>query len=355
LPDGFRAAVAAACTPDEPRAVWRRLGEAGLLDLAGGGEEVDPGRLGDLLAELDARLPLGVVLAVCVQVATVVPLLRTLAPGSPLAADVLGQMLRGEAIVALAATDAAVSGSALLDARTELREEGKGGRVLLRGGKEWITAATLCDHALVLARHRPERHFTSFRWALVPADAPGVRREAAGERFAGAGVGHLRFDGVALRPEQVVGRPGRGLAEFARRIGTERLAGALWGRALCRRVLADTHDHLRRRSTGEGTLWDNAAVRERFARCVVEWRALDALCAAGAGSAAAGMALKAACGEAVDRILAECVSLRGADAFREGGLAALREQAAMFGIAGGATGAMLAGVADHVDELLGAG
>jgi hypothetical protein len=64
------------------------------------------------------------------------------------------------------------------------------------------------------------------------------------------------------------------------------------------------------------------------------------------------MALKAAYAESAERILSECVSLRGADSFRDGGLARLREQAAMFGIAGGATGAMLAGVADHADELL---
>jgi hypothetical protein len=65
------------------------------------------------------------------------------------------------------------------------------------------------------------------------------------------------------------------------------------------------------------------------------------------------MVLKIACGESVDRILGECVELRGADACRDGGVASLHEQSAMFGVAGGATGAMLAGVADHADELLG--
>ena len=355
----FRALVAGAADgAGTARALWRRLGQAGALDRlreAGPGAAVDAGLLDDLLAELDARLPPGLVLSVCVQVATVIPLLRTAAAVSPLAAEVLAGALRGETIVALAATDAGAAGSALLDARTELRTEGAA--VLLDGGKDWITNACHCDHALVLARRRPARHFTSFSWALVPAGRQGVScLPATAEHFTGAGLGHLRFAAVSLGPAHVVGRPGRALAEFALQIGTERLAGALWARALCRRVLAETRDHLRRRPLGEGTLWDNAAVRERFARCLVEWRGLDALCAAqrvDPGPTSASMALKAACAEGVDRILGGCVELRGADAFRDGGLAGLRAQTAMFGIAGGATGAMLAGVADHADELLG--
>ncbi|HXM56357.1 MAG TPA: acyl-CoA dehydrogenase family protein, partial [Candidatus Dormibacteraeota bacterium] len=107
--------------------------------------------------------------------------------------------------------------------------------------------------------------------------------------------------------------------------------------------------------------WENDAVRQRFARCLVELRRIEALCALhGDGrrnreeSAEATMVLKAAIAESVELILGECVQLRGADAFREGGEAALRAEAAMFGIAGGATGAMLSGIADHAAALLGA-
>jgi acyl-CoA dehydrogenase len=343
----------------DTRTLWRSLGRSGVLDgLSGpssGRPEVDPGRLGDLLAELDARVPFGSVLSVCVQVASVIPLLRTLAGHSALADQVLHETLRGDAIVALAATDAGLSGSALLSSRTEVRDAGD--HLLLRGGKEWIANACHCDHALVLARCRPAHHFTSFTWALVPATRQGVSRQpAASALFDGAGLGHLRFDDVVLGREHVVGRSGRALAEFALQIGMERLAGALWARTLCRRVLADTHRYLRDRPTGDGALWDNAAVRERFARCLVEWRRLDAMCAihtAGGAAASERLVLKAACGESVDRILGECVGLRGADAFRDGGMASLREQSAMFGIAGGATGAMLAGIADDAERLLG--
>lgn len=354
----FRRAVAATAQATDARALWRGLGRAGVLArLHDAGDEpagLDRELLGILIAELDAHQPLGAVLAVCVQVASAVPLLRTAADGSPLARAVLAQAIRGESVVALAATDAAVAGSALMDMGTWVDLDGD--VATLSGGKDWISNAAACDFALVLARHRPARHFTSFCWVLVPAGHPGVSCEPATSRhFAGAAVGHLRFADVRLDRGHVVGRPGLALADFARHIGTERLAGALWARALCRRALADTYGYLSGRSTGERTLWDNAAVRERFARCLVEWSRLDAMCAAHTSAAptmTAGMLLKAAYAESVDRILDECVNLRGADAFRDGGLAEIRAQAAMFGIAGGATGAMLAGVAEYVDDVL---
>lgn len=360
--DTLGRALRAATGPDA-RAIWSALGAAGairrLYSAASDGAN-DPAPapvlVGALLAELDACLPTGVVLSVCVQVATVIPILLEAARAGALASRVGGAALDGEAIVALAVTDAGVPGSDLLEMRTRARI-GEG-RVVLDGGKEWITNATHCDHALVLARHREARHFTSFCWVLTPAGAPGVSsRPAASSLFAGSGVGHLRLDAVTLDSEHVIGRPGRALADFARRIGTERLAGALWARSLCRRVLADTRRWLAARPAGGGTLWDNPAVRERFACCLVELGRLEALCAAHqvcpvGRSQAAGMVLKAAVGEGVERVLAECASLRGADAFRDGGEAHLRAQAAMFGTAGGATGAMLAGIADHADELL---
>ncbi|WP_245716197.1 acyl-CoA dehydrogenase family protein [Micromonospora humi] len=359
-PGGDRAevrAVLAGVDPADARAVWRALGAGGVTAaLYPHGVQPDPGRLAALLTELDAHCPLGVTLSVCVQVATVLPLLA--GAGGP-AEHARRGMLRGETVVALAVTDAAGSGSDLLDATTRVKL-GEG-TATLDGAKTWITNATTGDAALVLARHREARHFTSFCWVLTPASAPGVTVSSAGRAFAGAGVGHLRLDGVALDPDAVVGRPGRALAGFARQVGVERLAGALWARAMCHRLLAGLREWLRRRPAAEGTLWDRPAIRERYARCLVAVRQLDALCAPPLASTDAvvstvdGMVLKVAAAEAVDQVAAEAVRLRGADAFRDGGEAHLRGEVAMFGIAGGATGAMLAGIADHADDLVGAG
>lgn len=341
--------------PVGSRAVWRALGDAGLLaDLTEPGAGLD--RLDALLAALDERQPLGTVLSVCVQVASALPILRE-AGGDPAgkAADAAG---RGEAVLAFAVTDAATAGSDLmaLGTRAQLTDD----RVRLDGGKSWITNACGADHALVLARHREVRHFTSFLWVLVPMDTPGVVVEPAGsDLFAGAGLGHLRFDDVTVGRDHLLGAPGRGLPTFARHIGTERIAGALWARAMCRRALADTHGRLVARTSGGRPLWENDAVRARFARCLVELRRVDAMCAQhtacvpGSAAQASSMLLKAATAQSLTLVLDECVQLVGADAFVPGGLAELRAGAAMFGIAGGATGALLAGIAEHAAELLG--
>lgn len=341
------------------RDLWRALGRAGLLAglfpaAAGAGPRLD--RLDTLLVALDERYSVGAVLSVCVQAATGLPILREAAGAGPARAAYDAAMC-GTAVLALAVTDADAAGSDLMALGTEARLSAEGVRV--GGGKSWITNACGADYAVVLARHRPQRHFTSFLWVLVPMDAPGVSAEPADSSlFAGSGVGHLRFDGVLLDRDHLLGSPGRGLPTFARHVGTERIAGALWARAICRRVLADTYRRLADRTVDGRPLWDNDAVRARFARCLVELRRLDVMCerqvVAGHGrdGLLSSMLLKAATAESLELVLAECVQLSGADAFRAGGPAQLRAETAMFGIAGGATGAMLAGIAEHAADLV---
>lgn len=350
----FRTAVAEVATdvadrPLDARALWRGLGARGLIaDLFADGAAVPASdRLAALLEELDARLPFGLVLSVCVQAASVVPLLvEALGAEHPLAAAAL----RGETVIALDVTDSAAAGSDVLGTATAVT----GDQPVITGGKRWITNAVHCDHHLVLVRRRAARHFTSFSWIAVPAEAAGLRLHPVGEDlFPGAGLAHVEFDSVSAPAERAVGPAGRGLALFARHVATERLAGALWSRAMCRRVLAGTRDWLAARRAGDATLWHNDAVRRRFGDCLVEFARLDALCdwVCDRPDPARAMALKAAAGQGALRILRECADLRGAEAFADGGQL-LAARATAFAVAGGATDAMLAGLTDHVDELL---
>lgn len=347
------------------REVWRGLGRAGVLaDLYPEPTGTDrlgarprPGPLRDLLTELDSRYPTGVVLAVCVQVATAVPVLSS-ALASPVVREAYEAALAGEVMVSLAATDAATAGSDLVNLGTRL--DLTGDSVTVTGGKRWITNAVTADWHLVLGRHRPQPHFTSLAWALVPAGVPGVTACPAGtDTFGGSGLGHLDLARVVLDRDHLVGTPGRGLAVFGRHVTTERLAGALWGSARARRVLVGTRRHLQQRRSGGRPLWANEAVRERFARCLLEWWRLDNLATRFADALdapqalATSMLLKSAVAEGLDTVLAGCAQLHGADGFTEHGLAGLRAESIMFGVAGGATEAMLAGVADAADQLLG--
>ncbi|WPO70837.1 acyl-CoA dehydrogenase family protein [Streptomyces sp. KN37] len=365
LCDGFRAAVGRALEPLPGDATLPRvcgaLGAAGIL--AGvyrrtgrDGPVADPGRLGALLAATDARGDNGVTLGVLVQTASAVPLLGSAPAGSP-AARVYEEALRGATTVALAATDAAAPGSDLAGLGTEVSVIGD--ELTLTGGKRWATGACVAGHLLVLARHRPGRHFTSFTWVLVPADAPGVEIvNAATDLLPGSATGHIRFDSVRLPADHVIGRQGRAMAAFARHMGTERLAGAQWAVALTGRVLAQTLDVLQGRSVDGVPLWHNDVVRRDFAACLVKVSGLRALYETHARriveeqDLAAAALLKSAVGLAADEVLACCAQLQGADGFLRGRAQQIRAEAAVLGIGGGVTGLLLGNVADGAKPLL---
>ncbi|MDY0816373.1 acyl-CoA dehydrogenase family protein [Kitasatospora purpeofusca] len=351
-------------------AVWRALGEAGVLrrlyrEGNALGPVADPARLGALLRTVDARGDNGATLGVLVQAASALPILGSgrsgrsgtagAAPSAVAAAH--ERVLTGSAQVALAATDEAAAGSDLSGLGTEVRFEDGG--LVVHGGKRWVTNARGAEFLLVLARRRPGRHFTDFSWVLVPAGTAGVTvRPAATDLLANAATGHLGFDSVRLPADHLVGTNGRGMAVFARHMSTERLAGAQWAVALTGRVLADTRERLRGRTVDGEPLWHNAVVRRDFAECLVRVAQLRALCEDLAATAAkgqnlsAGALLKSAVGLTADTVLARCAQLQGADGFAPGGAQTVRAEAAVLGIGGGATELMLDSVADMSEQLL---
>ncbi|MGW0336312.1 acyl-CoA dehydrogenase family protein [Streptomyces sp. NPDC003011] len=345
--------------------VWRDLGHDGTIASLFHGPGVDerygldPLRLAALLTGLDAQHDLGTTLGVCVQLAAALPLLRDL-PGEP-AGSVRRRAERGETTVALAATDDGAPGSDVTAMTTHIDHDPETGQWTLSGGKRWITNATTAEYALVLARRRPGTHFTSFSLVLLPVDTPGVRVEAEPtDCFAGSGVGSLRFEAVRLTPDHLAGPPGRGLAAFTRRIGTDRLASGLWANALSRRVLAETQSRLGERTYLGQAQSQDPAVRQEFAAAVIRQQELQALCtracapgtAATPPVAALTALLKAVGAATVDHVVRTCARLQGADAFHIRGLHRLAAEAAMFGIAGGTTRVLRDIVADHADVLL---
>jgi acyl-CoA dehydrogenase len=125
-------------------------------------------------------------------------------------------------------------------------------------------------------------------------------------------------------------------------------------------VLVQTRATLASAPLNGRAAWDNDAIRERFARCLVRLRGLDAACDSyaasfdGPGGMLAGMLFKVAAADCLQYVVGECVQLRGSASFADQGLAQLHAAVAAWSLAGGATGAMLAGIADHADELLAA-
>lgn len=350
LPDGDAAGIVSA------------LAASGTLTELYGKEptgRLDPLLLRRILAEADAHGSQGTVLALLVQLATATPLLAETAD-TPVALRTLQAALDGDELLALAATDEASAGSDLAALGTTVDLADQDGDLILDGGKRWVTSALTAGHALVLARHRPGRHFTSFTWVLVPLTAPGVTvRPADTDLFQGAGIGHITFSSVRLPRAHLLGRPGRGLALFARHLTVERLASASWAVELCRRVLADTARRLADRPVDGTPLRQSPSVRQRLAACAVRVSALHALWTqsrdriAAHHDATAAAALKALSGMTVEQVLTECAQLQGADGFGRDGVQRLRAEAAVFGIGGGTTEVVLDTVAERLDHLLG--
>jgi alkylation response protein AidB-like acyl-CoA dehydrogenase len=346
---------------DDARQVWSQLGQEGTLASlyrpAPAEWRLRPEALRRLLTSVDAAGRTGVTLAVCVQAASAVPLLQTGAATSPAVASVLDRVVRGEAVVALAATDADAIGSDLTGLGTTVTSHGS--ELVLTGGKRWITNATTADYLLTLARTRPGRHFTSFVWVLVPVDRPGVRVEPAPTAlFAGSGTGHIRFEDVRLPTTHLVGRTGRALATFARHLTRERFAGAVWAVALTGRTLDVTRQLLQERVHDGEPLWTRDTLRHRFAEALAEVHGLDALTrhlqdrVLDRYDPAAAAVVKVTAAGVAQRVLTTCARLQGADGYLPGAAQQLRAEGSVFGIGGGTVDVMLESIADHAGDLL---
>lgn len=341
------------------RPIWKTLCRNDVLQQMFGTSQVrrprpDPMLVEILIEELYARYSVGTTTAICVLLSGVVPLLIRLSERSVYARSVLEEVLAGEAVVCLAVTDGGASGSDILGSDTRIARLGD--RNVIDGVKCWITNATDCDYILTLIRTSSDAHFTSFRWILLSSKDSGIEITPVGEPFfQGAGLGHVAFTETPVEEESYVGMRGRGLADFKICIASERLSSAIFGLTVARRMLAETLTWLKSRRHHGDVLWGNAAIRERYARCVVEYRKLESLSRScwhredHTIPHIEAAIVKVAVAEGVEALMAECIRLRGADAFRTSGEAFRLAELHMFGIAGGASGALLADIATAAD------
>ncbi|MEU4559497.1 acyl-CoA dehydrogenase [Actinoplanes sp. NPDC023936] len=324
-------------------------GRAGVFARCLRGEVRQPLDTARLRAELPAvttGLPTGAALSVVVHVATFLPMMwRFARPDWP---EVVDDATHGRSVGAIAATDAGAPGTDLTAMTTRL--EITGGDVVLDGAKTWVTNGLTADHLIVLARHRPGRHFGAFTAVLVPADTPGVSRAPAPtDLMAGAGLATVRFREVRLEKRHILGGVGRGLAAFLEHIAGERFAGGVWSAALGRELITGTVEHLRKRSIDDRPLWERSSARHALARLDVRLRMLDALVERVAATgerdrlpAGDTMAVKAAVGELLPELAEHCLHARGADGLTAGsGIRALADDLRAFAIAGGSTETML--------------
>jgi alkylation response protein AidB-like acyl-CoA dehydrogenase len=140
----------------------------------------------------------------------------------------LEPLLRGELRSAFCMTEPAVASSDATNMAATARIEGD--EVVLQGRKWWSTglghprcAFTLFMGVTDPAAERHQRHSI----VLVPMDTPGVRIERMltvfGDYDDPYGHGEVRFDGVRLPVDHIVGGPGMGFLIAQSRLGPGRI------------------------------------------------------------------------------------------------------------------------------------
>lgn len=191
----------------------------------------------------------------------------------------LGAIARGE----LSATGIAepATGTDVRSITTTLTETACG--YVLDGGKYNIAHAPLMDFALVVCR-LPDRARNNIALALIDRDAPGLRAGAPDDKLGNRNLptGSLHFDAVPVRPDQLLGAPGRGLGILIDTISLGRLYYGLVAANLLAPHLAEAMAYAATRTSFETTIAEHQHVQRRLVDIRTgmarsRWTALGAL------------------------------------------------------------------------------
>jgi acyl-CoA dehydrogenase len=162
------------------------------------------------------------------------------AAGSPeQRAHWLPKIARTEILPALALTEPE-AGSDLKSVTTELLNGGEG--LVLRGSKSFISNAGAAAFYEVFAKDE-----SGYSMVLVPADAAGVSVTPTPELIAPHVLGEVRFDDVALPPDALLGRAGKGLNLVLATLGVFRVSVAGAAVGLAQAALEEAVRHTRTR------------------------------------------------------------------------------------------------------------
>lgn len=172
----------------------------------------------------------------------------------------LGPLLTAERRPACAITEAE-AGSDVAAIATRALRTAQGWR--LEGAKLWIHNAPVCDFAVVLARTDPEAGKRGMSIFLVDADRPGFVRGRAEHKMGqrASPLGELRFDGVELPPDALLGPEGRGFHLMMSVLDKGRVGIAALSVGIARAGLEAALAHVRTRRQFGRAIGDHQGVR----------------------------------------------------------------------------------------------
>lgn len=154
-----------------------------------------------------------------------IQVLGTYASGSQ--RTVLRDLMQGRQRVSFAMSEPGSSTDIARSMQTRAEKVASGYR--LNGHKTWISAATLADHLIVLARTREWRRTAvdGISMFLVPVATPGIEiREIATFGLHGLPTCDVYFDDVNVEESAIVGEPDRGFRNVFVTLVRERLNAA---------------------------------------------------------------------------------------------------------------------------------
>jgi acyl-CoA dehydrogenase len=222
---------------------------------------------------------------------------------------------RGEAVAAFALTEPQAGSDA---AALSLRAEPDGDGFRLTGTKTWISNAPEADVYTVFARTGEDRHRGVSAFA-VPGDSPGLDGEPI-PMLSPHPIGELRFDGVPVGPEALLGEPGQGFAVAMRTLDLFRPSVGAFAVGMSQAALELAVEHAAGREAFGAPLARLQAVSHRLAEMATRLDAARLLVyrAAEAGTSHTAAMAKLYATEVAQQVIDAAVQVHGAAALRAG-------------------------------------
>jgi acyl-CoA dehydrogenase len=235
-------------------------------------------------------------------------------------------VVRGTTVAAFALSEPEAGSDA---AALQLRAVADGDGWRLHGEKLWISNAPEADIYTVFARTTQgagSRGVTAF---AVAGEADGLAGEHL-DLLSPHPIGRLRFDGVWVGPDDVLGTVDAGFRVAMRTLDLFRPSVGAFAVGMAQSALGATLDHVSNRQVNGGPLADQQAVRHTLANLATQLQAARLLVYAAARAYDAGAPrseitrsaamAKLFATEAAQTIVDQCVQLHGARALQRGHL-----------------------------------
>jgi acyl-CoA dehydrogenase len=173
----------------------------------------------------------------------------------------------GEKIAAFALTEPE-SGSDVASIETEAVEAEGGYR--LSGAKTFISNGGIADFYVLFARTGEAPGAKGISAFIVPADTPGLDDSERIEVIAPHPLATLRFDGMRLPADALLGERGKGFAHAMATLDIFRTTVGAAALGFARRALDEATERALTRRLGGGMLADNAITQSKLAEMVLD-------------------------------------------------------------------------------------